>query len=56
MNLFGGEVEYREKFWANSGKQMDCTVADRVMKSYLNYIPYNQYYPMVHTKKCYSIS
>ena len=24
MKLFGGEVEYREKFWANSGKQMDC--------------------------------
>ena len=29
------------------------TVEDRVMKSYLNYIPYNQYYPRVYTKKCY---
>ena len=24
MKLFGGEVEYRENFWANFGKQMDC--------------------------------
>ena len=23
IKLFGGEVEYRDKFWANSGKQMD---------------------------------